>query len=208
MITDGKKILAVALSLAGTLGTAQIGSADYNDRRAEPRSYDNRQDEPRMSTRDRRSLENYLDSNWQTAQQLYRDPELIRDREFIRDHESLDDWLDSHANAKEALEANPHKYLWRDNARQSSTARRTGSMSEQDLRSFETFLDNNPQTAQRLYENPELISDRQFTQNNRALDNWLNNHPEAADAIQANPQKFLWRERSVGVTDFLQQLLR
>jgi hypothetical protein len=208
MITDWKKILAVTLSFAGTLCTAQIVSADYDDRRTESRRYDDRQDEPRMSTQDQRSFERYLEANSQTARQLYQEPELIRDREFVRDHESLDEWLDSHANAAEALQANPHKYLESDRAPQSSEDQPSAYMSERDLRSFETFLDSNPETARRLYENPELIKDRQFAQNERALGGWMDNHPQTAEAIQANPHKFLWRERKVGAADFLQQLLR
>jgi hypothetical protein len=208
MITNCKKFLAVVLSFAGTICTAQIVSADYDDQRAESRSYNDSQDEPRMSTRDQRSLERYLESNPQTARQLSQDPELIRDREFVRDHESLDEWLDSHANAAEALQANPHKYLRSDRARQTSDDRKTAYMSERDLSSFESFLDSNPETARRLYENPELIKDRQFARNNEALNDWLDNHPQAAGAIQANPHKFLWRERKVGAADFLQQLLK
>jgi hypothetical protein len=57
MSTDCKKILAVGLSLAGTICTAQIVSADYDDQRTEPRSYEDRQDESQMSTRDQRSFE-------------------------------------------------------------------------------------------------------------------------------------------------------
>jgi len=41
-----------------------------------------------------------------------------------------------------------------------------------------------------------------------ALHDWLEDHQEAADIIQANPDKFLWRERSIGATDFLRQLLK
>jgi hypothetical protein len=203
MLTHEKISLAIALLFVGLLSTGSVVSADDRDRRSEQR----------MSSRDQRSFENYLDSNWRVAQQLYQNPELIRDRQFVREEESLDEWLDSHPDAADALEANPHKYIWSERGRQKSTGqqpteRRAGYMSEQDLRSFETFLDSHPETAQRLYENPDLISDRQFTRSNRALNNWLDDHPEAADTIQANPHKFLWRERSVGVGDFLQQLLR
>jgi hypothetical protein len=208
MITNYKKLFALTLSFAGTLCTAQIVSADYDDRRTESRRYDDRQDEPRMSTQDQRSFERYLEANSQTARQLYQEPELIRDREFVRDHESLDEWLDSHANAAEALQANPHKYLGSTSARRSSDRRTTPSVSAQDLSSFESLLDNNPETARRLYENPELIKDRQFARDNRALNNWIDNHPEAAEAIQADPNKFLWRERKTGAADFLQQLLK
>lgn len=207
MITKKRKPLAVALSVAGVLCLAPVVSAQYEDRYTS-RTYD-QQDEPRMSKRDQRSFERYLEANTQIARQLSRDPELIRDREFRRDNESLDEWLDNHADAEEALRANPYKYLGSDRARQSSDeSRTTAYMNERDLRSFENFLDSNPETARQLYENPDLIKDRQFTRNNTALDGWIDNHPEAAEAIQANPHKFLWRERSVGVTDFLQQLLR
>jgi len=208
MITNYKKLFAVTLSFAGTLCTTQIVSADYDDQRAEPRSYNDRQDESRMSTRDQRSLESYLEANPQTARQLSQDPELIRDREFVRDHESLDEWLDSHANAAEALQANPQKYLRSNRASQTSDDKKAAYMSERDLSSFESFLDSNPETARRLYENPELVKDPQFARNNTALNDWMDNHPQAADAIQANPHKFLWRERKVGAADFLQQLLK
>jgi hypothetical protein len=198
MITINKKPLAIALSLAGALYIAPVVSADYGDRR----------DESRMSTRDQRSFERYLDSNSRVAQQLYQDPELIRDRQFVRDHESLETWLDNHPGAEEALQANPHRYLRNDRASRTSDGQQTAYMSERDLRSFESLLDNNPETAQSLYQNPEFINDRQFTRSNTALDNWLDSHPQAADAIQANPHKFLWRERTVGAADFLRQLLR
>ena len=197
MITHSRKPFAIALSLAGALYLAPVVSADYD-----------RRDESRMSTRDQQSFEKYLDSNSRVARQLYQDPELIRDRQFVRDHESLDNWLDNHPDAEEALRANPHKYLQSDRASRTSDGQQAAYMSERDLSSFESFLDNNPETAQSLYQNPELINDRQFTRGNTALDNWLDSHPRAADAIQANPHKFLWRERSVNATDFLRQLLR
>lgn len=206
MITKKRKPLAVALSVAGVLCLASVVSAQYEDRYTS-RTYD-QQDEPRMSKRDQRSFERYLEANTQIARQLSRDPELISDREFRRDNESLDEWLDNHADAEEALRANPHKYLGSNRARQSSEERTPAYLSESDLRSFENFLDNNPETARQLYENPDLIKDRQFTRNNTALDGWIDSNPKAAGALQANPHKFLWRERSVGVGDFLQQLLR
>jgi hypothetical protein len=196
MLTISKKRLATALSFAGVLCFAPVVSADYDD-----------QQNVRMSARDERSFERFLESNRQVARQLYQDPELIRDRQFIRDNESLDNWLDNHPNAEEALRADPHRYLQDERASRTSDGQQA-YMSERDLRSFESFLDNNPETARRLYENPDLINDRQFTRNNAALDNWLDNHRQAADAIQANPHKFLWRERTVGAADFLRQLLR
>ena len=84
----------------------------------------------------------------------------------------------------------------------------SGQISERDLRSFEDYLDSHDETAQLLYQNPDLINDRRFVHNHDALHDWLEGHREAAAVIQANPDKFLWRERSVGATDFLRQLLK
>ena len=84
----------------------------------------------------------------------------------------------------------------------------SGRISERDLRSFEDYLNSHDETAQLLYQNTDLINDRQFVRRHDALHDWLENHQEAAATIQANPDKFLWRERSVNATDFLRQLFK
>jgi hypothetical protein len=81
-------------------------------------------------------------------------------------------------------------------------------MSEQDLRSFENYLDDHDETARTLYQNPELINDRRFVRNHESLHDWLENHSDAADALHANPHKFLWRERTTSAADFLGQLFQ
>jgi hypothetical protein len=163
-----------------------------------------------MSQRDWRSFQDYLDSHDETAQQLYRNPELLKDHRFLRNHEALNDWLEAHPDATEALQEDPYRYLQREQgaARPYGAREPRAVMSERDLRSFETFLDSNPETAKRLYENPELINDRQFVRNRTSLADWIDNHPEAAETLRANPEKFLWRERTTSPADFLGQLLQ
>jgi hypothetical protein len=98
---------------------------------------------------------------------------------------------------------------WRDRRDMPGERRATSSrMSERDLRSFEDYLNAHDETAQELYRNPDLINDRQFIREHRGLHDWMESHEEAAATIQANPDKFLWRERTVGATDFLRQLLK
>jgi len=48
---------------------------------------------------DLRSFEQYLDRNWEVADALYQEPELVNDRRFVRTHPSLDDWLQAHPAA-------------------------------------------------------------------------------------------------------------
>jgi hypothetical protein len=197
-----KKTLFAVLPLAGSLCVAPLVSADRSD-------WQSGRHESEMSHRDSRSFQNYLDSHDETARQLYQNPELLRDRRFIRSHDALNDWLEAHPDAAEALQANPQRYLWREHSHRSNDDRDAfARMNERDLRSFENFLDSNPETANRLYQNPDMINDRQFVRRQDSLDNWLDNHPDAAEALRANPHKFLWRERTTSPADFLSQLLQ
>jgi hypothetical protein len=151
----------------------------------------------RMSERDQRSFESFLNEHDETAQELYRDPELVNNDRFLRGHSALRDWLEDHPDAVEALRDNPRAIIWRERStgerereeRRPSTAR----LSERDLRSFEDYLDAHEETARQLRQNPNLINDRQFMRTRESLSNWLKDHPDAADAIRANPQQFLQR---------------
>jgi hypothetical protein len=74
--------------------------------------------------------------------------------------------------------------------------RSRGELRPRDRRSFETYLDTHWETAQLLYQQPELINDRQFLRDHRALRNWLAEHERAARVIRANPSHVLWERRS------------
>jgi hypothetical protein len=171
----------------------------------------------RVNERDLRSFDAFLDRHWETADELYRDPELINNERFLRGHSELREWLDDHPEAAAAIQANPRRYLWRERTEQArrsesaqrAPARRAVALHPEDLRSFERYLDTHAEVANALYQNPELINDRRFVRANPSLEEWLDDHPEAADAIRANPHKVLWRDRrSTTAEDFLRQLLQ
>jgi hypothetical protein len=192
---------AVTLSLLPCVGSTQD---DYE--RKERRS------STRMSEQDQRSFERFLNEHDETAQELYRDPNLVKNERFLKGHSELRAWLDNHREAAEAIEANPRAVIWRERTttgrereeRRSTTAR----ISERDLESFNNYLDSHDETAKLLYQDPDLINDRQFVRNHDALNDWLRDHPDAADAIRANPQVFLRRDRGSTPQDALRQLLK
>jgi ABC-type nitrate/sulfonate/bicarbonate transport system substrate-binding protein len=192
--------LFAALPLAGSLCLVPVASAD----RDYSRSSDS---EDQVSTKDLGSFERYLDSHDETARALRQNPDLINDRRFVRDHDALNDWLDNHPDAAEAIRANPERYLSRETNSSSTDRQARAYMSEQDLRSFERYLDTHDETARILYQNPDLINDRQFVRDHDALQDWMENHPDAARALRADPDQYLWRQRSTSAADFLNQLL-
>lgn len=83
---------------------------------------------------------------------------------------------------------------WRQ--REGEERRSREEMSTRDRRNFEAYLDAHWETAQLLYQQPELINDRQFLRDHRALRDWLADHAEAARMIQANPRQVLWEQRT------------
>jgi ABC-type nitrate/sulfonate/bicarbonate transport system substrate-binding protein len=192
--------LFAALPLAGSLCLVPAASADRDYSRS---SYS----EDQVSGKDLRSFERYLDTHEETARALRQNPDLINDRRFVRDHDALNDWLNDHPDAAEAIRADPNQYLSRGTHSSSRGDRSRAYMSEQDLRSFERYLDTHDETANSLYQNPDLINDRQFVRDHDALQDWLENHPEGARALRADPDRYLWRQRSTSAGDFLNQLL-
>ncbi len=206
MTTCWKKICMGMLSIIGLLTFPLTGMA------RDDRSYEREEGrgDTRLSARDQRSFDAFLDAHDETAQELYRNPDLISNERFLKGHSELRDWLDDHPDAAAAIQADPRAALWHER----STERRapderyttTGQLSERDLRSFEDYLDADDETAQELYQNPALINDRRFIRDHEELHTWLRDHRDAAAVIQANPDKFLWRSRTTNAQDFLRQL--
>jgi hypothetical protein len=160
----------------------------------------------RLSDRQRRSWDNFLDDNRVIARDLSRNPDLMNDARYVRDHEALDDWLRENREAADIITANPSAYIAR-TSRPSEYDSDSGQPTASDLRSFEQYLERNWEVADALYRDPELVNDRRFLREHPSLNDWFRTHPAAAREIQARPQDYLWRQRSLGIEDFLRQLM-
>jgi hypothetical protein len=196
MRTYAKTVFFGTLSLVGLLALPPLAKAqDAYQGQSDGREYHS---EEKLRSRDRRSFETYLDTHWETAQLLYQQPELINDHEFLHDHRALRDWLAEHKRAARVIQANPRQVLWeqRGSQPQPDGTVSPAELSSRDRRSFDAYLDTHWETAQLLYQQPELINDRQFVSDHRALRDWLAEHKKAARVIQANPSQVLWERRS------------
>ena len=63
------------------------------------------------------------------------------------------------------------------------------------FRSFDTFLNEHPNVAKKLWEKPERVNDPGFVNKNKDFKQWLEDHPGAARAFADNPGGFMERER-------------
>jgi hypothetical protein len=115
----------LALCFAVTLLFPCVGKAQDDYGR------EGRRSSTRLSERDQRSFETFLDSHDETAQELYRNPELVKNERFLKGHSALSDWLDDHRDAAAIIEANPRAVIWRE----PSTKEREPSTGEERERS-------------------------------------------------------------------------
>jgi hypothetical protein len=173
------------------------------------RSSRDRRDEDastRLTDRQRRSWDDFLDDHRVIARDLSRNPDLVNDTRYVHDHEPLDDWFHEHREAAAIIMANPNAYISQ-SSRSSEPGSDYGQPTESDIQSFEQYLDRNWEVADALYREPDLIKSRGFLRDNPSLEDWMRAHPAAARAIRERPQDYLWRQRSMGIDSFLRQLM-
>lgn len=150
----------------------------------------------RISEANLRSFQRYLDDHWETAQELYRDPDLINDRKYVRNHQALRDWLQDHPEAAREIRDNPRAVLWRERGRGSAETGRDDSsttLTDRQRRSWDEFLDEHRAIARDLSHNPDLVNDTRYVHDHNPLDDWFHDHREAAAIIMANPNAYIAR---------------
>lgn len=148
---------------------------------------------PRLAEADRRSFEEFLDAQWQIADLLYQNPDLINDRVFLSKNLPLRRWLVRHPAAARIIRADPRAVLWRNRESRDEDDSQT-DISDRDLQSWEEFLDGQTTIADDLQRNPDLLNNAHYIRQNRALADWLYDHPEAARIIKADPPKYAQRD--------------
>src|SRR5262249_57256635 len=148
MTDQWKNSLMVTCSLAGVLALMLLVSTAAADR--DYVGYEGSRAGARLSARDLRSLDSFLDAHWETADELYRDPELMNNDRFLRGHTELRDWLENHPDAAQAIQADPRAAIWHERtAGRYEDERRSApsQLSERDLRRLEDYVDTHDQTT-------------------------------------------------------------
>jgi hypothetical protein len=112
-------LLALCSAIALLLPCVGSAQDDYERRERRPSTRgdterEERSPSARLSERDQRSFESFLNSHDETAQELYRDPHLVNNDRFLRGHSALRDWLDEHPDAAKALRNNPRTVIWQE----------------------------------------------------------------------------------------------
>src|SRR6266567_1017645 len=213
-----KSFLAL-LTLATLFGlvtaNAQL-SQSQGDAQAAPRDNDTTQGELA-------SFDRFMDGHPEIAEQLRRDPSLVRNEDFVRDHRDLQEYLQQHPEVREEIRENPDRFMRqeqrfdrredrrdfdrpqdrRDEDRRDfdrpegrgDNDRRDNDTTRGELASFDRFMDSHPEMAEQLRRDPSLVTNAEFVKNHPALQEYLQQHPGVREEITENPNRFMRQEQ-------------
>lgn len=142
-----------------------------------------------------RSFNHFLQNNPDTANDLWRRPELVNDRDFVENHRELRDWMHDHPDAANALRANPDAFMERE--RHFLYYERdftSGDVRRGELAHFDWFLDSHPEIRHELMRRPELALRDDYLDNHPELRTFLDRHPVVREDLRNDPRGFMDRE--------------
>jgi len=146
------------------------------------------------------SMDRFLDSHPELAEQLRKDPSLINNREWVENHPALQEYLQTHPEVREEFKENPNAFMQaenrydrresdRDRDERIGTGNRMGDPDGRgELTSFGQFLGSHSNVAAELSRDPSLINNKEYLTNHPDLENYLKAHPAMSQQLAANPQ--------------------
>ena len=140
------------------------------------------------TTRELGKFDSYLDAHPVLAEQIRKDPSLLKNQQFLEKHSDLQQYLQQNPTMQEEINENPAAFM-----RQERQFDRRETRIE--LTNLDAFLDSHPEIAEQLRKNPELVNDKQFVKNHPALQEFLQAHGGAAQDMRQNPSGFMQEEQ-------------
>ncbi len=182
-----------------------------NDRRDNDRADSDRRDND--TTRgELANFDRFMDGHHEIAEQLRKDPSLVKNQDFVRNHPDLQEYLQQHPGVTEEISENPDRFMHQeqrfdraedarnnyrrdpDNDRRDND-RRDNDTTRGELANFDRFMDGHPEIAEQVRKDPSLMKNEAFVQSHPALQEYLQQHPEVHEEITENPNRFMRQEQ-------------
>src|SRR5258708_7714389 len=150
-------------------------------------------------------FDQFLDSHREIAEQLRKDPSLVKNGEFLENHPALQTYLQQHPGIREELRENPNAFMRKENRfdrredarggdRDRNHTPRDRDTTRGELASFDQFMDQHRETAEQLRKDPSLAKNQEFLNENPDLQTYLQEHPTVREEINENPNAFMRQE--------------
>jgi small nuclear ribonucleoprotein (snRNP)-like protein len=141
------------------------------------------------------SFDRFADSHPEIAEQLRRDPSLVKNEEFVEKHPALQEYLQQHPGVREEITENPNGFMRQEQRFDRREDRRDNDTTRGELASFDRFSDSHPEIAEQLRRDPSLVKNEEFVEKHPALQEYLQQHPGVREEITENPNGFMRQEQ-------------
>jgi hypothetical protein len=138
--------------------------------------------------RDVASFDMFLDAHAEIAEQVRKDPSLLRNQEFVKNHQALQEYMQAHPGVSEEIRENPNAFLHEEQRFEQRGDRR-------ELASLDQFLDSHPEIAEQVRKDPALVNNKEFIEKHPALKEYLDGHAGVAQQWRQNPNAFMHHEQ-------------
>ncbi|HST11547.1 MAG TPA: hypothetical protein VLL05_14320 [Terriglobales bacterium] len=138
--------------------------------------------------RDVASFDMFMDAHPTIAEQVRKDPSLVRNQEFVKSHPALQEYIQAHPGVSEEIRENPSAFMHREERFEQRGDRRQ-------LASLDQFLDSHPEIAEQVRKDPTLVNNKEFVEKHPALQEYLQAHAGVAQQWRQNPNMFMQQER-------------
>ena len=136
-----------------------------------------------------------MDSHPEIAEQLRKDPSLVRNEEFVEKHPALEEYLQQHPGVGEEISENPDRFMRQEQRFDQREERRDNDTTRGELASFDRFMDGHPEIAEQLRKDPSLLRNEEFVEKHPALEQYLQQHPGVREEITEDPDRFMRQEQ-------------
>jgi len=168
----------------------QIPLADRDADR--DRNYNRQDSRDRDSTRgELASFDQFLDHHREIAEQLRKDPSLVKNQQFVQNHPPLQAYLQAHQGVREEIDENPNAFM-RSEARFDS--HENGMNRDRDMAQvagFREFLSAHSGIAKQLSKDPSLANDQRYLKKHPEFQDYLKSHPGVQTQLTQDPHGFL-----------------
>jgi len=135
-------------------------------------------------------FDRFLDSHPEIAEQVRKDPSLLKNEEFGEKHPALKEFLQQNPGVREEISENPNTFM----QQEQRFDRREGIDGDRDrvgVAGFGAFLGSHSGIAQQLSKNPSLAKNEEYVESHPELQAYLQAHPELQEQLQQHPQEVI-----------------
>jgi phage-related protein len=180
-------------------GVAQELRQNSNAFMQQEQRFDQREDgrDGDGSRREMASMDRFLDGHPEIAEQLRKDPSLVKNTEFVEKHPALQSYLQQHPQVREEITSDPNAFMRQEQRfdREEGWERRNGGFDrdaeQREIANFGQFLGDHANIAQQISKDPSLLNNGEYMENHPELRAYLQAHPGVQEEFNEHPQAFM-----------------